>query len=608
MAVFLALSVLMLVMVTLSVLSLRSLTQAHNDILGREAEDMRKVSELGRLHEERVSNLRAFLISRSARDLAAERGASLQFAQVLDSLSPITRPHPRSPTLIQHLRGLDQDFDRFVQRALRESSKRTWILDTLVRPRRIELERGLSELNDLFRQRLDASNQAFQKGASRWMKTIMVVGAGEVLFLLGLGFLLLATVREEHKTLTRLKEARDTLEQAERRAALLARTGRIVIESSDPKETLPRVAELTVEWLAGLCLIELTEETGQLRAAALAISRVDRRSLLQSLHANLPQGLGSLFESTRILETGRPALATAKANPKLAQLGFGTFVGVPLRARNKGLGILLLVRWDTDRPYDELQLRLAEDLGHQIALAIDNARLLRQAEAGLRMREELLSTVAHDLKNPLTGIRMNAELLERAGVAPATAMQESVVEMEQLIHDLLDLTKIESGRIVLDRSPQDAETLIDTCLNVLAPQAKARGIELIKEVRTGECIADCDRNRVIQVLQNLVGNAVKFTERGGRVRVEAQATGEGIRFSVVDNGPGIRAEELPHIFDRYWQARRNRAGSAGLGLSIARGIVEAHGGRLWVESALQIGSRFFFTLPEARRLPKTKSA
>jgi signal transduction histidine kinase len=274
------------------------------------------------------------------------------------------------------------------------------------------------------------------------------------------------------------------------------------------------------------------------------------------------------------------------------------------------LGSLLLFRCDSDQSYTQDELKFAGDLSHQTALALDNARLLQQAEEGLRMREELLSTVAHDLKNPLTSIRLNSEILlkHQADGEHVRRISQSSEEMERLIHDLLDLTKLESGRIRLDRKPHDADELISACVKTLQPQAEKNGIEIVKEVRPGECIADCDRDRIIQVLSNLIGNAIKFTGKGGRVRIEAQATGDGIRYSIIDNGPGISPQELPHIFDRYWQARRTQGGSAGLGLSIARGIVEAHGGRIWVESALRIGSRFFFTLPEANRVTSQRAA
>jgi signal transduction histidine kinase len=618
-AAFLALALLMLGMAAASVLAIRSLSRAHNSLLVAEGRNVLLGSELSRLHERRVSSLRAFLISRDRSHLKTESEAEESFQKTLDELSSSMFIYPQTSSLLGKIESLEGDYSKFVNRALKERSKATWILDSLVKPRRLELERTITELNEQIRGRLVSTNENYERKTLSFMRMIGFMAVGQLLLLMGLGWMLMRIVHEEQQTLTRAKEARDTLQSAEQRAALLAQTGKILTESSDPKSALPKVARLGVDWLSNVCLIELTEGSGALLPVAISISGTEQEPLLRSLHRDLPHGLGSLFLTEQILQTGKPLFTAKVSDPRLSGLGIRTYLAVPLRARNRVLGVLLLFgtgpQGYSGGYYDEVTLQFTQELSHQIALAIDNARLLQQAEEGLRMREELLSTVAHDLKNPLTSIRMNSEMLLKQGsgqpfsAAKMTSIiQESTAEMEKLIHDLLDLTKIESGRIALDRQPHDADELVNDCLKVLGPQAESRGIELYKDVRAGESICDCDRNRVIQVLSNLVGNAIKFTTKGGRIRVEAQATGEGIRFSVIDNGPGIPSEQLPHVFDRYWQARRTGTGSAGLGLSIARGVVEAHGGRIWVESALHIGSRFFFTLPEARKQTKRQAA
>ncbi|MCM2278920.1 MAG: HAMP domain-containing histidine kinase [Oligoflexia bacterium] len=608
---FLALTILFAAIAAVAGFSLRSLALNHRSLVEREGKQVEQCWKLNRLQDQRVSALRGFLISKNRDFLKAERRIDAEFDRILGSMLSTFEGDPTVSPLLQQIGSYEADYAGFIRRAVNDPARATWILETLVRPRRLDLERSLGRLDEVLQGRLDAGNAAFMNGGLRAIRALGALAAAELVLLLGLGWLLYRTVREEQRTLAHFKEARDTLEGAERRAAFLAQTGKIVTESSEPKAALPRVAQLAVEWLSTACLIELTDGSGLLQPSAIAIAHTPREPLLRSLHRDLPQGLGSLFATSQILQSGRPILTPLVQEARLLGLGIRTFMAVPLRARNRVLGVLLLFKTDSEKAYDELSMQFTLELSHQIALAIDNARLLQQAEEGLKMREELLSIVAHDLKNPLTSIRMNGEMLLRQG-EPGTSriarlIHDSIAEMEQLIHDLLELTKIESGRIILDRRPHDAEELVSSCLKVLGPQAEARNIELIKEVRPGECIADCDRSRVVQVLSNLVGNAIKFTEKGGRVRIEAQATGEGIRFSVIDNGPGIPTDELPHVFDRYWQARRT-TGSAGLGLSIARGIIEAHGGRVWVESALHIGSRFFFTLPEARKQVQPKVA
>ena len=608
-AAFLALSVLMLSTVFVTVFSIRKVAREHEATVMAESEKARG-AELSRLHQQRSAELRAYLISRDRRHLKDHAKTREEFSRILGVLAADLPPSDQASTVIlEQIRSHETEYNRLVGRAVKEPARASWILETLLRPRRLALEKSVADLNGKLAERLQESQRSDQKMTRGTLRTIITLVAIKFLVLLGLGWLLNRTVLEEQNTLVRANEARDILQRAERRAAFLANIGRILTESADPHAALSQVANLTVEWLANVCLIELVDAPGYLRPVALAISGIqDRELLLGSLHRDLPGGLGSLFGHDVILQSAHPVLAKQVEDPRLTALGVRTYVAVPLRARNRTLGVLLLFRTD-ETAYDEASLQFVNEVGHQAALAIDNARLLQQAEEGLRMREELLATVSHDLKNPLTTIRMNSEMLltrhraaqDLAAGTMAKAIHESSNQMQRLIHDLLDLTKIESGRIKLDRRPHDADELISDLMKMLESQAKEQDIELYKDVHPGESIANCDKDRVLQVLLNLAGNSIKFTGKGGRIRIEAQATGEGIRFGVIDNGPGIPEEELPRIFDRYWQARRTGRGSAGLGLSIARGIVEAHGGRIWAESALHMGSRFFFTIPEARK-------
>jgi signal transduction histidine kinase len=168
--------------------------------------------------------------------------------------------------------------------------------------------------------------------------------------------------------------------------------------------------------------------------------------------------------------------------------------------------------------------------------------------------------------------------------------------MNRLIRDLLDFASIQAGRLSVSVRPQDVAAMVAEVLEVTEPLAAAKSQRLVSEVPAGLEIR-CDHDRVIQLFSNLIGNAIKFTPDGGTITVQAASDGEVMRFAVVDTGPGISADELPHVFDRYYQAQRKNRDGIGLGLSIARGIVEAHGGRIWVESEEGKGSTFLFTLP-----------
>ncbi len=231
-----------------------------------------------------------------------------------------------------------------------------------------------------------------------------------------------------------------------------------------------------------------------------------------------------------------------------------------------------------------------------------------EAETAVATRDELIAIVSHDLRNPLGAIVFSAALLLQRTTGgegdrvhrSAQTILRSANQMTRLIADLLDLAQIQAGKLAVEQTPQDAEGLIRDCVEMLRPLAATRDL-------TGMASADlqvsCNRERVLQILSNLVGNAIKFTPEGGSIFIEAQDAGHEARFSVRDTGQGIAEEELPHIFDRFWQAQRKNHAGIGLGLSIAKGLVEAQGGRLYVESTLGAGTTFFFTLPLVESVP-----
>lgn len=259
-------------------------------------------------------------------------------------------------------------------------------------------------------------------------------------------------------------------------------------------------------------------------------------------------------------------------------------------------------------------------LGRAIRYAIERkrleserARLLRNeqearaaAEAAVRARDEVLRIVAHDIGNSLSAVKIHAMVLERtlpADGAEARKRTEAIrhltQQMDRLRQDLLDVAAIEAGRLSFEPVEVGLGEIVDDVLGGVAGMADEQALELRSEVPADLPALWADRERIHQVLGNLVGNAVKFTPPGGRVVVAARAEGGEARVSVADTGPGIPPEHLPHVFDRFWQARSTRRAGAGLGLAIARGIVEAHGGAIGVESQPGRGTTFHFSLPLA---------
>lgn len=236
-------------------------------------------------------------------------------------------------------------------------------------------------------------------------------------------------------------------------------------------------------------------------------------------------------------------------------------------------------------------------------------RALEDAENAVRDRDDLLGLVSHDLRNPVNAVKMLASALLRAPLDPGVTrlspdaaehvavILQAATQMDALIQDLLDVTRLESGKLRISPRPGAIGALMATTADVLAPIAAARGVTLETELEAGLPMVHIDPDRIAQVLSNLVGNAVKFTERGGQVRMRALRHESGVLLVVQDTGVGIATEDLPHVFNRFWQSQRTDRSGAGLGLAIARGIVRAHGGTLTIESEAGRGTSVLLTLP-----------
>jgi PAS domain S-box-containing protein len=238
-------------------------------------------------------------------------------------------------------------------------------------------------------------------------------------------------------------------------------------------------------------------------------------------------------------------------------------------------------------------------------------RLYESAQKAVRERDEVLTVLAHDLRNPLAVARLSAAALttidpeeNRAEMVRACAerIDRALRQADRLIEDLLAITRIESGNLDLEVTAVTPRGLIHEAVEALQPLAAAASLQLETELPRQLPSVRADQRRIHQVFSNLVGNAIKFTPRGGTIVVSAEAGVDEVIFRVMDTGPGISATHLPHVFERFWQERRADDRGTGLGLAIAKGIVEAHRGRIWAESAPGRGSTFCFSLPPAASL------
>ncbi|HEX2188486.1 MAG TPA: ATP-binding protein [Longimicrobiaceae bacterium] len=413
------------------------------------------------------------------------------------------------------------------------------------------------------------------------------------------------------------RAARARAEAGERRARFLAEASRVLSASFDQQTTLATLARVVVPELADYCVIDAEGPDGEtVRIGAAHADPARERLLRESVGlwgGAIPRGhelLRGLTEGQFVLlEEVPPGLLEAPSAPEevreaVARLAPRSLMSIPMVSGGHVLGSLTLVASDSGRRYGSDDLATAEELARRAALAIENAKLFRGAQEAMQARDDVLAVVAHDLRNPLSTIRMAAEMLlesaEPVQRRPAEIIHRSAERANRLIQDLLEVTRIERGKLSLDLRPDALDPLLDEAVAMLRPLATARSVALEKETPTGLPKVVMDGTRILQVISNLVGNAIKFTPEGGRITVRAEPAEGEVRVAVADTGQGISPEQLPHVFGRFWQASDADQRGIGLGLSIARGIAEAHGGRIWVESTLGEGTTFYFTLPDAQ--------
>ncbi|OGS42713.1 MAG: hypothetical protein A2506_13325 [Elusimicrobia bacterium RIFOXYD12_FULL_66_9] len=233
---------------------------------------------------------------------------------------------------------------------------------------------------------------------------------------------------------------------------------------------------------------------------------------------------------------------------------------------------------------------------------------LAELKDRLDAKTRLMQDVAHELKNPLSVIHGYAAYLSKEDVPPAElkkALKTILANAERvaaMVGQLQDAVKLESTGFTMETRAVDGATLLQEAVESAELEAARRGVRLRWRSPVGDSLMVlADPKRVMQVLANLIGNALKFTPEGGTIEAHAQRDGGTVRFAVVDTGPGIPAGDLPHLFDRFYQSNDNpqKSSGLGLGLAICKGLVEAHGGQIWVESLPDVGCAFNFTIPSA---------
>jgi PAS domain S-box-containing protein len=412
---------------------------------------------------------------------------------------------------------------------------------------------------------------------------------------------------------------RDVTDRQQRETAqqLLAHAVAVLGETLDVAATEKSIVQLPLGWLCDGAVLDVFSGGPLLRRVT---ARPDNPALAEAL-AHLGERAIDMDSPSRVVDVIRRGAAdhvaevtdewleahsgTSEELARSRALGMGSALLLPLVAREHVLGVLSIFRTKPSRPFSEGDQAIAKELALRAAFALDNARLYETAQQATIARDHALGVVSHDLRNPISAIGMCARALLAATPTDdavrrglVTTIVDSTELTQRMIRDLLDVASIELGRLSIERRAVIIAPVLEQAVELFRRDAAERGITL-RLAPIGELPATTgDEDRIVQVLANLLGNALRFTDRGGEVSVGAKRIGAVVEITVRDTGAGIPPGELPRIFDRYWTVRRNAPkGGTGLGLAIARGIVEAHGGRLWAESKVGKGSTFRFTVP-----------
>jgi PAS domain S-box-containing protein len=407
---------------------------------------------------------------------------------------------------------------------------------------------------------------------------------------------------------------------AEEAQRFLARASSLLDSSLDYEATLDALARLAVPTLADYCLVDLVEDDVRVRRVGRAHADHGRESMLRASEVVSLDADPERHPVVKVVRTGKATLVSdcspavleriahdAEHRAGLEALGLCSFMIVPLIAHDRALGAITLASSDSGRRYQPVDLVVAEDLARRAATAIEHARLYQEVQQAVQDREEVLGFVSHDLRNPLNTIYVAASFLleteeeRRSGNRKwLETIKLASDQMNSLIEELFQVTRMDAGAFTVEPAPHAVADVVHAARDLLEPLARAAELRFDVDEEDGLPRLCIDLDQVLRVLSNLVGNAIKFTPEGGSVALRVTGEGspvEAVRFAVADSGPGIAQAELPHVFERYWQGRRGDRRGAGMGLAIAKGIVEAHGGRIGARNRPEGGAEFAFTLP-----------
>ncbi len=428
------------------------------------------------------------------------------------------------------------------------------------------------------------------------------------------------TIEGERTFMVTLRDVSER-RRMEDRQKLLATAGWVLAASLDVESTMATIAELPVPLLGDWSVLELLMPEGRIRRVA--ATHMDPRRHAESaglvlrtsepLDVELPVASAGRVahetEAQRITDVGSWLAANfhdATSRSLAESLGANAVLIVPLRAGGRAIGALHLVRSKPGASHNMDEVHVADQFAGLAALALENARLYQESRRAVRERDDMLAIVSHDLRNPVNAIVMlTGAVLSRDDAEAGPLMDRDDVEAirgaarqaDGLIQDLQDVSRISASRLRVERRPVMLSELVKESADMFEPVMVDAALRFVRRIDEELPAVQADHHRLQQVLSNLLGNAVRFTPHGGEVVLTAARHADRVRVGVRDTGPGVAPEDVPRLFERYWQAPRLLRAGSGLGLFIAKGIVAAHGGDIGVDSELGKGSEFWFTVP-----------
>jgi PAS domain S-box-containing protein len=446
-------------------------------------------------------------------------------------------------------------------------------------------------------------------GSYRWFadKTVPVLGED-------------GTIEEWIGTATDIHEQHVTSEGV----AFLARANELFASSLDYRETLRNVTFLAVPRIADWCAVDMVEAGGDRLWDRLVVAHVDpaKIALAEEFQRKFPPD-PETSPIYRVMRTGVSELVSYVSEEMLVkgarseehlrmirELGIMSFMIVPLRSRAEVIGTITFVA--SDRRYSPQDLTQAEELAYRASVAIENARLYSAAQAASRAKDEFLATLSHELRTPMTAVLGWARMLklglsESEAQVAVDAIEQSASAQAQLIEDVLDVSRIMSGKLTFDPRPTDLRTVAQAAITTVHPAATAKGIEILTSIPPMLPLVSGDEGRLQQIIWNLLSNAIKFTPKSGSVTLRIVHAGSVVRLIVSDTGEGIAPAFLPYVFEPFRQADNSTTrphGGIGLGLAIVRSLVEMHGGRVRADSeGKQRGATFTLELPVMEAAP-----